>query len=369
MAHLCRSRMTETERPRFVIAVASLGDYRGNVVTALRRQLGDRLTIYAGAPAYNQSIRLLNYEQAGVRRLRNHYLRGDVLLQQLPWSTLLSAESLILDLNPRVPHVWLITGMRRLLGRRTMLWGHAWPHSGPDARSDRLRGLLRRLASGLVAYTETQAQALRDTLPGRPIQAAPNALYPARDMRFESISQRFRILYVGRIVAEKKVDLLLEAFLRVADRMPDVTLTIVGDGPERAELMERAQVSAAADQIEFPGYISEHELLRPIYAETIVSVSPGYVGLSVTQSLSFGVPMLISRYENHSPEIEAVRPNFNTEFFETNDADALGAGLLRFMEQAHVWHERGPSIVEDCAARYSVERMAEGLALALTGEQ
>ncbi|WP_036502756.1 glycosyltransferase family 4 protein [Novosphingobium sp. AP12] len=352
-----------------MIAVASLGDYRGNVVKALKRRLGDKLTIYAGGPAYSESIRLLDYEQAGVRRLRNYYLKGDVLLQQLPWSALLCAESLILDLNPRVPHVWLITGVRRLLGRRTMLWGHAWPHAGPGARSDRLRGLLRRLASGLVAYTETQAQALRDTLPGRPIQAAPNALYPAHDMRFELTQQRFRILYVGRIVAEKKADLLIEAFVRVADRMSGVVLTIVGDGPERAALMERAQASAVADRIEFPGYISEHERLRPIYAETIVSVSPGYVGLSVTQSLSFGVPMLISRDERHSPEIEAVRPDFNAEFFETNDADALGAGLLRFVEHAHVWRHRGPAIVEDCAARYSVERMAEGLALALTGEQ
>jgi len=359
-------RTAEAKLPRFVIAVASLGDYRSNVVAALRSRMGDKLTIYAGAPAYDPSIRLLNYEQAGVQRLRNRYLKGDILLQDLPWLALLRADTLILDLNPRVPHVWLITGLRRVLGRRTMLWGHAWPHLGAGARSDRLRGLLRRLASGLVAYTETQAQALRDTLPGRQIEAAPSALYAAANMRFESTAVRFRILYVGRLVAEKKADLLLEAFLKVAGSMPGIVLTIVGDGPQRADLMAKAQASTEAERIEFPGYISAHERLRLIYAETIVSVSPGYVGLSVTQSLSFGVPMLISRDEKHSPEIEAVRPGFNAEFFDTGDPDALGAGLRRFVDQAALWADRGPTIVKDCATRYSVERMTEGLVAALT---
>lgn len=358
---------SKSER-RFVIAIASLGDYRANVVIALQKLMSDSLTICAGSPAYDRSIRLLDYQNFGILRLQNYYLPCNILIQRLPMGRLMSADTLVLDLNPRVPHVWFIVTLRRILGRRTMLWGHAWPHAGAQSRSDRVRGVLRRLATGLISYTESQAEELRRLLPGRPIYAAPNALYPSTRMEFDNESRRFRILYVGRLVAEKKPVLLLEAFINIASHIPSAVLTVVGDGPERATLQAIAAASNVAHRIEFTGYVSEFEQLRPIYAEAIVSVSPGYVGLSVTQTLAFGVPMVISRDENHSPEIEAVRPGFNAAFFNTNDAEALGDVLLDIVAEAPVWHARGPDIVADCRNRYSVERMANGLAAALTGE-
>lgn len=47
------------------------------------------------------------------------------------------------------------------------------------------------------------------------------------------------VLYVGRLIGLKNVDLLIEVFGRVAD--PDTVLVIVGDGGERAALEEKAK--------------------------------------------------------------------------------------------------------------------------------
>jgi glycosyltransferase involved in cell wall biosynthesis len=48
-------------------------------------------------------------------------------------------------------------------------------------------------------------------------------------------------LYVGRIAHEKKVDFLLDSYLRVRDRLDErVALVFVGDGPATAVLRERA---------------------------------------------------------------------------------------------------------------------------------
>lgn len=353
---------------RYVIAVASLGDYRARVIREIRSRLGSSLTIYAGTPAYDSSIRLMNYEAEGIVPLTNHYIGTNILIQRIKITPLIYADSLIMDLNPRVPHVWLITAARRILGKPTMLWGHAWPRSGPNAKSDRVRGWLRTLATGLVAYTESQAEGLRSRHPGKFIVAAPNALYSCREMRFNSGSQRFRILYVGRLVHDKKPGILLDAFERMAASAPNAVLTFVGDGPERASLERRAAESPYRDRIEMPGYISDFERLRPFYDESLVSVSPGYVGLSITQSLAFGVPMLISRNENHSPEIECALEGFNCEFFETDNPESLAAALLEFVNQSEVWRQRGPEIASDCARRYSVEHMAGGLIQALVGE-
>ncbi|SDA36962.1 glycosyltransferase family 4 protein [Sphingomonas sp. NFR15] len=356
-------------RPKFIIAIGSLGDYRLGVVKELRKRLGKDLGILAGSPAYDATIRLLDYEAHGVERLSNTYVGRDILFQRLPLLTLLRAEGLVMDLNPRVPHVWLIVLVRRLIGRRTALWGHAWPRQGQGSRSDYLRGLLRSLATGLVTYTETQADELRRLYPSKRINAAPNALQNVAQMHFEHGAQRFRILYVGRLVVDKKPMILLDAFLRIAAEVPSLTLTIIGDGPERAGIAERASGSPFSDRIEMPGHVSDYERLRAYYAESIVSVSPGYIGLSVTQSFSFGVPMLVSKSERHSPEIEAVRAGFNGEFFETDNVASLSKGLLSFTRNSATWAGRGDAIVADCAERYSVERMAAGLINALQEAQ
>jgi glycosyltransferase involved in cell wall biosynthesis len=351
----------------YVIAVASLGDYRSEVVEELHRRLGEDLAMFAGAPAYDPSIRLLDYEQAKVARVKNRYTRRNLLIQFVPLRKLVGAKSLVMDLNPRVPHVWLVTALRRLAGRRTMLWGHAWSKGGAGSSSEKLRKALRQLATGLVTYTEEQAIALRKVHPGKPIVSAPNALYRGDQMNFDVIAQRFRILFVGRLVDEKKPAILLEAFLRMTERRPELVLTFVGDGPARAGLEAAARSSAYPERIMFLGYISDFERLRPIYSETVVSTSPGYVGLSITQSLAFGVPMLVSENENHSPEIEAVRVGFNARFFETDNPDALANALVSFAKEAGDWKARGEAIAQDCRARYSSERMAQGLIDALRG--
>ncbi|HZU09904.1 MAG TPA: glycosyltransferase family 4 protein [Pseudacidobacterium sp.] len=369
MERIRTSLRKKRDKPRrYVIAVASLGDYRARVVREIRSRLGSSLTIYAGTPPYDLSIRLMNYAAEGIVPLANRYVGTNILIQRINITSLIQADGLIMDLNPRVPHVWLITAARRILGRPTMLWGHAWPRSGPNAKSDRVRGWLRTLATGLVAYTESQAEGLRSRHPRKFIVAAPNALYSCREMRFNSESRRFRILYVGRLVQDKKPRILIDAFEKMARSAPNTLLTFIGDGPERASMQKRIAESPYRDRIEMPGYISEFEKLRPFYDESLVSVSPGYVGLSITQSLAFGVPMLISRDENHSPEIECAVEGFNSRFFETDNPESLAAALLEFVNQAEAWRQRGPEIASDCARRYSVERMAGGLMQALVGE-
>lgn len=346
-----------------MIAVASLGDYRAEVVNELRREMGRDLVVYAGAPAYSPSIKLLNYDKAGVVQLENFYFGPDVLFQRLPIVHVLAARGLIMDLNPRVPHVWLITAIRRILGRRTMLWGHAWSRTGRDSF---MRGLLRRVATGLVTYSEEQARALRLIHPGKPVIVAPNALYSQCQMSFTEKTDRFRILYVGRLVVEKKPELLLKAFAQVAQMRSNLILTFVGDGPQRRHLESQASSLGISSNVAFCGHVSEFESLRSLYAEAVVSVSPGYVGLSITQSFAFGVPMVISRDEVHSPEIEAARSGFNAVFFNSDDKSDLARTLLGVAIEATVWAERGEAIAEACRERYSSEKMAEGIVKALT---
>ena len=77
--------------------------------------------------------------------VRNRYLLGRRLLWQAGCSrAVVAAEVAVLELNPRVLSSWAVLLARRTLRRPTVLWGHAFPRAGREARSDRVRGLMRR---------------------------------------------------------------------------------------------------------------------------------------------------------------------------------------------------------------------------------
>ena len=66
------------------------------------------------------------------------------------------------------------------------------------------------------------------------------------------------MLFAGRLIEHKNVDLLLEAFDRVAADN-DATLGIVGDGPERDALEAQADALIHADRVEFLGFLDDYE--------------------------------------------------------------------------------------------------------------
>ncbi|MBB5517357.1 glycosyltransferase family 4 protein [Amphiplicatus metriothermophilus] len=93
--------------------------------------------------------------------------------------------------------------------------------------------------------------------PGEPPREAPNG-------------GAAHFVFVGRLIALKGVDLLIDALERLD---APVRLTIVGDGPERARLEARAAKSPARDRIRFAGFRPQPEI-RDILATATALVLP-----------------------------------------------------------------------------------------------
>lgn len=351
--------------PSIIMSFASLGSYRLNTMRGVKAHFGDQIEIYSGDKAPDPSIRLIGEFDLDHRRVKNYILGGSVVLQKIPFMRFLQCRLLVMDLNPRMPLVWILLIVRRILRRRTLLWGHAFPRAGRNSRTERVRAAMRNLSSGIIAYTRTQSSELAELHRDIPVWSAPNALYPQADFFFDANSRRDSFLYVGRLHPDKKPLLMIEAFEKFWKHHPDIRLVVVGDGPLSDEVQRRASGSSASGAIEVLGHIDKYERLRDLYSRAIASLSPGYVGLSVTQSLSFGVPMIISRDEPHAPEIEAVQRNFNGFFFTTDDAESLAQAMSDLTSRADTMRTRGTQIAESCAENYSVEAMVSGLVDAL----
>jgi len=99
---------------------------------------------------------------------------------------------------------------------------------------------------------------------------------------------------VGRLSEVKQQDVLLRAFARVVQRVRDVHLVLVGDGPMRDTLGELAKELKVADRVHFAGYQAQPEAyLRAMDVFALTSCSEG-TPLSILEAWAAGLPVVAS---------------------------------------------------------------------------
>lgn len=102
-----------------------------------------------------------------------------------------------------------------------------------------------------------------------------------------------KLLFVGSLDRRKQLDKLIYAYSRIINRIDnDIKLIIIGDGKEKEYLEEIIIELNLTDKIILPGIINEPSILKDFYKEAIASISYGQAGLSILQSLGFGVPFI-----------------------------------------------------------------------------
>ncbi len=343
---------------KLIIIQTAAPDYRNLFYERLKDILKDRFELYAGNESFEASIKT---QSKLYKEVNNHFLlKRKFLFQTKIWHLLFKNDVVVLEMNPRILSNWLFLIIRKILSKPTVLWGHAWPRNGKQAKSDILRHWMRKLGDKIIVYTHRQKKELQEKMPDKNIVAAPNALLKSESMVSKPNTSAKNLIYIGRLVAAKKVFFLVKAFHHALDLIPeDAKLIIVGDGEEKENIQQYINKHNLAKRIQLLGHISYYNTLKELYHEALFSVSPGYVGLSIIQSLGFGVPMLISKDENHSPEIEAVREGENALFFKTDDMDDFAQKLQSIYQSREEWLKKREKIVDFCQKNYSVEAMAE----------
>jgi glycosyltransferase involved in cell wall biosynthesis len=80
------------------------------------------------------------------------------------------------------------------------------------------------------------------------------------------------ILFVGRLAVEKGASILVEAFGIIAKQDPHATLTIVGDGPQAAQLKARATQLGISNRITFAGYVNRDRIQQYYHGASLVCI-------------------------------------------------------------------------------------------------
>jgi len=179
-----------------------------------------------------------------------------------------------------------------------------------------------------------------------------------------SLPSRY-FLFVGRLVPEKGVFDLLDAYARLDEHLrAEVGLVFAGDGPGRSSLEEQAR-KIAKGVIRFAGFVQRNELAK-YYALAEMLILPTHSdpwGLVVNEAMACGLPIVLSNVAGAAADL--VRDAGNGRLLPPADVAALTAAMRELGSDQIRCHEMGVRSQQHIA-NYSPEAWAAGAAQALT---
>jgi glycogen(starch) synthase len=155
---------------------------------------------------------------------------------------------------------------------------------------------------------------------------------------------RPELLCLGRVVPDKGFDLVVDALASIASVVPDVRLTIAGDGIDRPRLEEQARRLQVEDRIVVAGWVAPTKILELINTATIVIVPSRWfepAPLVAIQAAHMGRPVVGAR-TGGIPEL--VVDGVTGVVVEKDDSEAIARAVIHLLEnpdQARAMGERG----------------------------
>lgn len=180
-------------------------------------------------------------------------------------------------------------------------------------------------------------------------QAAFRAGYAQPDERI--------VYYVGRIVYEKGVQVLVEAAPQILGDMPGVKFVIAGTGAYLDTLRERVREQGLADRFIFAGFIAD-DIRDKLYQVADVAVFPSLYepfGIVALEAMAQGCPVVVSETGGLS---EFVRPHETGILTYPGDASSLAWGILHTLQQPEWAALRVKNALRDVQELYNWNRIS-----------
>jgi GalNAc-alpha-(1->4)-GalNAc-alpha-(1->3)-diNAcBac-PP-undecaprenol alpha-1,4-N-acetyl-D-galactosaminyltransferase len=252
----------------------------------------------------------------------------------------------------------------RGLGLPVIVTEHSDPHENSiGAEWELLRRRLYPQASYVTVLTE---EALRyfSSVAGIRGRVIPNALTPSAFSSSDEMPRQKNgklLLAMGRLDHQKGFDLLLRAFALVAEKHPDWTLEILGEGPIRPYLESLIQRHGLAERVRMPGFTRRpFDAMRRADLFVVSSVDEGFCNV-LLEAMACGVAVV--SFDCPSGPRHIIRHGVDGILVPPRDAQALAAALDRLMgdeAERKRLATRAPEVVERFGEE-RVMRMWEGL--------
>lgn len=144
-----------------------------------------------------------------------------------------------------------------------------------------------------------------------------------------------RLLYVGRLAAAKGLPILLESLTLLRGSCPDLSLTIIGDGPDRSHLEDKVKKLKLSEQIRFAGYKSQSEV-RDFFQQTDIFILPSFaegVPVSLMEAMATGLPVVTTQIAGIS---ELVKDGESGYLVMPSNAEQIAQKILHLYAEPQI---------------------------------
>lgn len=199
----------------------------------------------------------------------------------------------------------------------------------PSRMMRMLANLLFPFADGIVLQTERSRYFFNKKIQRKAV-ILPNSLNPDFIRpRYEGVRDK-RIVSVGRMDANKNHAMMIRAFASLAERYPDYTLTIYGEGELRKALEELVEQLGLSDRVFMPGVIPD--VAKQIEKASLFLLTSYSEGISnaLIEALATGLPV-ISTDVPSGGTVELITDNVNGLIIPVGDEKALERAMDRLL--------------------------------------
>lgn len=267
--------------------------------------------------------------------------------------------------------------------KKFVLWSHGYDRKKgfcpKKSFLDKYRLWLMRKCDALIVYGDQDKKLLSSYINDKKIFVAKNTLDTKTLIAIrqilvkrgrENIKQslnfttKYNIIYIGRLIEEKKADLLVE----MVDFFPEnllrqTTIHFIGDGPFKRILQEKSRNR----NLLFDFHGAEYDEFKNgamLFASDLM-ILPGAIGLSVNHALAFLCPVItLKRNENgpfHGPEEEYIIDGQTGFFIEEHSARAIALKTIEYLNDNELQQSMKKAISKYFDLELDSTNMVKGL--------
>jgi len=194
--------------------------------------------------------------------------------------------------------------------------------------------LVARLTPDIIPVSGTTAKKLAHLGVPDEIRIIPNGIDPVHIRSVPPSPESSDIIFVGRLIKEKHVDVLVRAFAQLLPESPALTLLILGDGPELDTIRSLISEPGIRDRVLLKPFLDSHDevvsLMKSSHVCVIPSTREGF-GIAALEALACGLPVVtVDHPENAIGELITGATGFRSSLSVDDLSDTIRDALSRY---------------------------------------
>lgn len=330
-----------------------LPSYRVPFFDLLASHCENGMTLFAGQARREEMIVSGSTQLAEHVEARNiHLLNGKFYLcyqtRFINWLEKSNPDALIVEANPRYLSTPFAVKWMHKRAKKVIGWGLGAPKQNEAWKKFvfQFDAMLAYSQRGADEYAQLGFPKEKIFVAHNSVSSKPNKKLDDRPLTIDHVT----ILFVGRLQARKRIDLLIRACAEIESKPK---LIIVGDGPEKENLISLAK--EIYPSAEFVG--AKHGIeLKPYFEKADLFVLPGTGGLAVQEAMSYGLPVIVAKGDGTQDDLVREKNGWQ---IEPENYEALVFTIKEALSDVKLLRTMGQESFRIVSEEINIQKMAE----------